>query len=101
MKKEMCEDEKLKDESKEANEFIDALLKKTLDDHVGFVRGHEPMMVTECISAKNKPSMLWYFSGYCLCSRFYSCRHQGRIEIVEGKERSTCTKYEKGEAKKE
>ena len=68
--------------------------KDGLDGLVGFERGVEPMLVTECLSTKSKNDMLWYFGGYCLCSRFYKCRFQSEgVVIVEGKERAVCTKY--------
>jgi hypothetical protein len=65
-----------------------------LDELVGFVRGNEPLLVSECIQAKNRESMIWYFGGYCLCSRFYKCRFQSDgVVIMEGKERAVCCKY--------
>jgi hypothetical protein len=99
----MSEDEFSQDESEYAQQFLDALQKKEAEDKkrlkgldaiVGYERGNEPMLVAECIQAKTKPYMVWYFGGYCLCSRFYKCRHQGSIEVVEGRERAVCTKYD-------
>jgi len=97
----MCDDELQPDECEAARSFMNAFLAKqkspelkdALDKIVGFVRGNEPLPVIECQQTKNRAGMLWYMSGYCLCSRFYKCRYQGQIEMVEGKEKALCTKF--------
>jgi len=97
----MGEDDKLRDESAEAGEFMDALLKKkkqdaqqSMDDLVGYERNSSPMLVQECTQAKNKSEMIWFFGGYCLCSRFYKCQYQSDgYQIVEGKEKFLCTRF--------
>lgn len=67
---------------------------KTLDEVLGFPRGHEPELVKKCIDTSNRSAMLWYGDGYCLCSRFYKCRYQSDgFVIVDGKERAVCCKY--------
>ena len=70
------------------------VVEDSLDGLVGFERANEPMLVSECLQAKGKNSMLWYMGGFCLCSRFYKCRYQGGLVVVEGRERAVCCKYE-------
>jgi len=97
----MSDDELQPDECEAARSFMNAFLakksspelKNDLDKIVGFVRGNEPLPVIECQQTKNRAGMLWYMSGYCLCSRFYKCRYQGSVEVIDGKERAVCNKF--------
>lgn len=100
----MSEDELSMDESKYAQDFLDALFKRDkeknknlqgLDKVVGYERGREPELVMKCIDAPNRSAMMWYSEGYCLCSRFYKCRYQsGGFVIIDGRERAVCNKYD-------
>ena len=101
----MCDDELSSDECETARSFMNAFLakksspelKNDLDKIVGFVRGVEPLMVSECLQAKKVQYMVWYHYGYCLCSRFYKCRYQSEgYVITEGRERAACNKFERG-----